>query len=309
MSSDLQFNKYAGAILATALAITGLGIGSEILFEPDEAEKPGYAIAIPEEAAGGDEGPALPPDWGTLLPAANVASGATVSKKCVSCHTFENGGANGTGPNLWGVLGAAVAAKAGFAYSPALKGKGGTWTYDEMNGFLAAPAKHVPGTKMTFVGLKNVDDRVNIIAYLRTMTSAPPPIPAPDPARQPGAAPAAGDVAGAQGGTVPTGAEGAAGLVPAPAGGATGTPPTAAGGGMSGQTPTYGQPGAAPQAMTPSGSGEQGGKGVGAVRAGEGGTTGVTGTRATARPAQNPQARNPAAQPPPSQTRGAQRQQ
>jgi cytochrome c len=289
MSSDLQFNKYAGAILATALAITGLGIGSEILFHPDEAEKPGYAVAIPEELAGGEAGPALPPDWGTVLTAANVGSGATVSKKCASCHTFENGGPSGTGPNLWGVLGAALGAKAGYAYSDALKGKGGTWTYDEMNEFLAAPAKHIPGTKMTFVGLKNVDDRVNIIAYMRTMTSAPPPIPAPDPARQPGAAPA-GDVAGAQGGTVPTGAEGAAGLVAAPAGGATGTPPSAAGGGMAGQTPTYGQPGAAPQAVTPSGAGEQGGKGVGSITPSGGGTTNVTGTRATAKPAQNPDA-------------------
>ena len=285
MSSDLQFNKYAGALLATALAITGLGIGSEILFHPDEAEKPGYAIAIPEQAAGGDEGPALPPDWGTLLPAANVASGATVSKKCVSCHTFESGGANGTGPNLWGVLGAAIAAKPGYAYSDALKGKGGTWTYDEMDAFLAAPARHVPGTKMTFVGLKNVDDRVNIIAYLRTMTGSPPPIPAPDPARQPGAAPADGVPAGAQGGTVPTGAEGAAGLVPAPAGTATGTSPTAIGGGMAGQTPTYGQPGAAPQSVRPSGSGEQGGRGAGAVTQG-GSTTTVTGTRATTPPPQ-----------------------
>ena len=300
MSSDLQFNKYAGAILATGLAILGLREASNILFEPDEAEKPGYAIAVPEAlAGGGEEGPALPPDWGTVLPAANVASGATVSKKCASCHTFENGGPSGTGPNLWGVLGAAIAAKAGFAYSPALKehaGKASSWTYDEMNGFLAAPARHVPGTKMTFVGLKNVDDRVNIIAYLRTMTSAPPAIPAPDPTRQPGAAPAAGPAV-----------EGAVGTVPAPAGGATGTPPTATGGGMAGQTPTYGQPGAAPQAVTPSPGGEEGGRGSGSVSPGGGGQTTAAGTgaAATARPATNPQAQRPAAQPAPSTTRGA----
>jgi hypothetical protein len=201
-----------------------------------------------------------------------------------------------------------VAAHAGYAYSDALKGHAAqqpVWTYDEMDAFLKAPQRHVPGTKMTFAGLRNVDDRVNLIAYMRTMTDAPPPIPAPDPTRQPGAAPAAGAATGPaaagresemtpQGEGQPTSAEGAQGLVPAPAGGATGTPPTAVGGGMAGQTPAYGQPGGGgSEAITVSPGGEQGGRGAGSISPGGGGTTTKPGVAASARPATNPAAANP----------------
>jgi cytochrome c len=241
--SDLQFNKIFGAALATGLAIVGLNVISEGIFAPDIAEKPGYAIAVVEEEAAGAAGPELPPDWGTVLPAANVATGATVSKKCVSCHVFEKGGPNGTGPGLWGVLGADAGAHPGFAYSEAMVAHG-PWTYDEMDKFLAAPQRHIPGTKMSFVGLKNQQDRINIIAYLRSMHDAPPAIPAPDPSRAPGAA--AAPAAGA--GPTPTddnnstsleGTEGTAGVVEGSsdrtaAGGA------ALGGGVAGQAPTTG---------------------------------------------------------------------
>jgi cytochrome c len=309
MAADLQFNKYAGAILATALGILGLREATNIAFAPEKLEKAGYAIQVPESMLGGtEEAPELPPDWGTLLPAANTATGATTAARCQSCHNFERGGANGTGPGLWGVMGGAIAGHAGFAYSDALKahgGKvGGIWTYDEMDGFLKNPQRHVPGTKMTFAGLRNIDDRVNLIAYMRSMTDAPPPIPAPDPARQPGAAPAAAGAAGPaaagresetvpQGEGQPTSAEGAAGIVAAPAGSSTGSPPTAAGGGGAGQTPAYGQPGGAPQAVQASPGGEGGGRGSGSVSPGGGGTTTKTGTAAAARPATNPAAQNP----------------
>jgi cytochrome c len=308
MASDLTFNKIAGAILATALGILGLKEVSAIAFESEPPEKPGYAIAVPEEAEGGG-GPAADRllDWGTLLVSANPADGATASKKCASCHNFEQGGANGTGPNLWGILGGPVAAKAGYAYSDAMKahaGKAPRWTLDELNAFLLAPQKHIAGTKMTFVGLKKEDERVNIMAYLNTMTSSPVPIPAPDPSRQEGAqgtgGGAPGDGAATQGGgSAPLGA---AGVVPSPAGGTTGTPPTAVGGGMAGQTPTYGQPGGAPQAVTPSPGSEEGGRGQGATSPGGGGQVSPQGTGAAARagPATNPQARNPTAQPAPS---------
>jgi len=297
MASDLQFNKYAGAILATGLGLLGLRELSAIVFATEEPERPGYAIAIPEQAesAGAPAADRLL-DWGTLIPTANTADGATVSKKCASCHNFEKGGANGIGPNLWGILGGPIAAMAGYDYSPALRehaGKvGGVWTYDEMNAFLLAPARHVPGTKMTFVGLKQEDERVNIIAYLRTMTDAPPPVPAPDPSRQLGPAGTGGGTP-ADGASAATTLEGAAGVVPTPAGTSTGTPPTGAGGGPAGQTPIYGQPGQAPQAMQISPGGEEGGAGQGAGRTGGGGTTNVVGSRANVGVATNPQAQRP----------------
>ena len=302
MASDLQFNKYAGALLATALGILGLREVSNILFEPHEVERAGYAIVVPESlSGGGEEGPELLPDWGSVLPAANVATGATLSARCQSCHNFERGGPNGTGPGLWGVIGAAVGGHAGYAYSDALKGhaaKAPVWTYDEMDAFLKAPQRHVPGTKMTFAGLRNVDDRLNLIAYMRTMTDAPPPIPAPDPTRQPGAAAAAAPTgpaaaAGDGAGTIPVGAEGAAGLVAAPAGAATATPPTV-GGGMAGQTPAFGQPGSGgSQAVTPSPGGEQGGRGQGSISPGGGGTSTKPGAALPNRAPTNPAARNP----------------
>jgi cytochrome c len=243
--SDLQFNKFAGAALATGLALVGLNIVSEMIFAPDLAEKPGYAIAVAEVEEGGAAAAAGPADWGTVLPAANVAMGATVSKKCVSCHTFEKGAANGTGPNLWGVLGKDAGVHPGFAYSEPMVAHG-PWTYDDIDAFLAAPQKHVPGTKMSFVGLKKQDDRINLIAYLRSMHDAAPAIPAPDPSRAPGAS-AAGAAAGTAG-AAPTddnnststeGTEGTAGVVAAEsdrqaAGGAV------VGGGVAGQAPQAG---------------------------------------------------------------------
>jgi len=237
--SDLTFNKIAGAVLATGLAIVGLRELSAGVFAPEEVTKPGYAVEVVEEGGEGAAGPVLPPDWGTVLPTANVASGEAVFAKCKSCHTVDAGGANGTGPNLFGVVGRKPAATGGFAYSPALGTYAGAhpqWTYDELNEFIAGPQKHIAGTKMTFVGIKKVDERVNLIAYLASKggTLATP---APDPSRQPGAATAAAPAA-----------EVAA--APAAAGEPTATGstanPTAPGGGPAGQAPAF--PGAKPAA-------------------------------------------------------------
>ena len=287
--SDLQFNKIAGAVLATGLAIVGLNIISEGIFAPDHAAKPGYVIAVAETAEGGDAGAAAgPPDWGTVLPAANVAMGATVSKKCASCHSFEKGGANGTGPNLWSVVGRDAGTHAGFAYSEPMVAHG-AWDYDALDAFLAAPQKVVPGTKMSFVGLKKQDDRIALIAYLRSMADAPPAIPAPDPARAAGGngAPSAAPAPGA--GPVPTqdnnststeGAEGTRGLVAgaqsdrAAAGGTV-----AGGGGMMGQAPQSGVAQAPTQDRSNPGGTGTGPTGVaGSVRqSGQGGAQSTSG--------------------------------
>ena len=193
--SDLTFNKIAGAVLATGLAIFLLREVSDVVFDKEPPEKAGYAIAVAETTEGGGAAAEAPIDWGTVLPVADVEAGKAVSAKCASCHTFESGGANGTGPNLYGVLGNKPASHAGYAYSAALTEYAAAnpqWGYENLGEFLKAPTKHVPGTKMTFVGLKKPEDRIAIIAYLHSLGSSLP-IPAPNPAVA--AAPAEGEVA------------------------------------------------------------------------------------------------------------------
>ena len=234
MSSDLTFNKIAGGLLATGLAIVGLRELSSIVYKFEPAKKAGYAIAVQEETAGGGaEAADVPPDWGTVLPAANVAAGAEVANKCKSCHNLDNGGPNLTGPNLYGVEGRKPGTHAGFAYSGAMTdfgAKHATWTYDELYEFLKSPAADINGTKMTFVGLKKPEDRINVIAWLRTQSASPPPIPAPNPkaaaaaaAPAAGAAPAPGAPAQTQTAN-PTGQTPAAGAAVAP-GAIPATPP------------------------------------------------------------------------------------
>ena len=188
--SDLSFNKVAGAVLATGLAIFGLRELTNELFQDHPAAKAGYAIQVAAEA-GGEAAPVeLPIDWGTELPKADVNAGKQVATKCQSCHNLDSGGPNMTGPNLYGVLGRKPASHAGFAYSQGMTDFGAKqpiWDYVHINDFITAPQKYIDGTKMTFIGLKQRQDRINVIAYLHTLGS-PLPIPAPSPAA---AAPAA----------------------------------------------------------------------------------------------------------------------
>ncbi len=112
-----------------------------------------------------------PPDWGTVLPAADVAAGEAVFAKCKSCHNADEGGPNGTGPDLWGVEGRKPGSHPGFAYSAAMTEFGAkqpVWDYEHIYEFVKNPQKYIPGTKMTFVGLKQPQDRINVIAYLHT---------------------------------------------------------------------------------------------------------------------------------------------
>ena len=141
-------------------------------------------LPLPADGAAAAGATAEPiPDFGTLLAAADPEKGKRAAQVCGSCHTLEAGGPNRVGPNLFGVVGRPIASHGGFAYSPALAGHGGQWTYEALDGFLAGPAKAVPGTKMSFAGLRNPRDRANLLAYLATIGASrlpfPPPAPAP----------------------------------------------------------------------------------------------------------------------------------
>jgi cytochrome c len=247
---SFEWNKIFGAILATALLIMAINIGVDMAMKPHHSEK--YGIALPEgtDAPAGDAaGPkedAAPPDWGTLLPVADLALGEKAHKKCVQCHTFEKGGKNGIGPNLWDVVGQKHAHIDGFAYSNAIKGKEGPWTYDELYAFIKKPNAYAPGTKMAFAGIPKREERIALIAWMRAQSDAPQPIPAPNPVAAPaapaeGAAPAA-PAEGAAPATPP--AEG--GTPAAPAEGAPATPAAPAP-----KAPAASAPEAAPAAATP----------------------------------------------------------
>jgi cytochrome c len=192
MADQLSFNKIAGAVLATGLVIFGLQNLTTIIFEKAPPAKPGYAIAVAAEAGGGGEAPDVIPDWGTVLPKADIAAGQAITAKCSSCHLFDAAGANGTGPGLFGVVGRKPGTHPGFTYDQPMAdfaAKNGAWTYDLLYQFIKNPQGFISGTKMTFIGLKDPQDRINVIAYLRSNGSPSVPIPAPKPAA---AAPAAG---------------------------------------------------------------------------------------------------------------------
>jgi cytochrome c len=191
MSGDLKWNKILGAGLATAFVIIGVQQVVAVVYAPHPPEKMGYLVNVPEEAAAGSEPAALPIDWGTVLPVADLAAGEAAFARCKACHTIDASGGNGVGPALYGVLGRAVGGHAGFAYSEAMTGHAAvdpTWSLDAMDAFITSPGSYVSGTKMSFAGVRDETTRINLIAYLRSQGSGGYAIPAPDPARQPGAA-------------------------------------------------------------------------------------------------------------------------
>ena len=219
---SFELNKIIGAVLGTLLFVMGVGFLAEAIYSPIEDRGPGFTLPEPEGGAtehGGPAEPAAVVPIGTLLASADAVQGEADAQKCKGCHTFTDGGANGTGPNLWGIVNRPIASHEGFAYSPAMQAHAQEvpdWTYDELNIFLTAPKARVPDTKMGFAGVKDDAERANIIAYLSTLSSSPVPFPPPEaaaPAEGEAAAPAEGEAAPAE--TAP--AEGAAPAEAAPA--------------------------------------------------------------------------------------------
>jgi cytochrome c len=190
-----EWNKIIGAVLGTALFVLAVKFASEAIFENGLPDKPGYVIEGVEVAAtsSAEAAPAAEalPDWGTVLASADVAKGHDISHRCEQCHDLSKGGPNKIGPNLWGVVGRPRATHEGFSYSGSMKAMGGNWTFDELFKFLKSPGAYIPGTKMSFAGLRSPQDRINLIAFLRTNADSPMAIPAPKPAAAtPAAAPA-----------------------------------------------------------------------------------------------------------------------
>ena len=177
---SLEINKIAGAILTAAVIAMVSGFIAQLIFSSgyDETEV-AYAIETgePAESAPVAEAPTLEP-IGPLLASADVAAGIKVAKKCTNCHTFEQGGADRIGPNLYDIMGQNIAANPNYNYSRALDDKAAeVWDYENMNAFIAKPRDWAPGTKMSFAGIRKAGDRADLILYLRSLSGSPAALP------------------------------------------------------------------------------------------------------------------------------------
>ncbi len=175
---DMTVNKTVAAILVPGIVFFLGGELGGLLIHGKRPERSPLAIATTEAApaAAAPAAAALDPIT-PLLASANVANGQTIAQRqCASCHTFNEGGRNGVGPNLHGVVGAPHGHAAGFNYSASLKGKEGPWTYEQLNAWLNKPATYAPGNRMAFGGISNTQQRADVIAYLRSISpNAPAP--------------------------------------------------------------------------------------------------------------------------------------
>ena len=189
--NSFEVNKVLGAVLGALLFAAGSGFVAELIYHPKPAGNAGYDLPEPQPEAAAAAPEAKVEPIAVRLASANVEKGEAGTKACHACHNFEKGGPNKVGPDLYGVVERPKASHPGFDYSAALKEKGGTWTYADLDGFLTNPKGYVKGTKMAYAGIASPQERANVIAYLRTLAETPKPLPAVEKDEAPPAAPAA----------------------------------------------------------------------------------------------------------------------
>ena len=177
---DGRFNTIAGWVLGAGIVFLGANLLAGEIFKGGHSDKMGFPVNGAEEAAGDSESEQ---PIAFYLQTADAGRGERAFAKCAGCHTIHQGGATGTGPNLWATMGRPVAGHAGFAFSDALRGKGGTWDWETMSAWLTSPRTFAPGTRMTFGGMSNPQERADLLLYLNaqggTLTVPPPPAAAP----------------------------------------------------------------------------------------------------------------------------------
>jgi cytochrome c len=177
---SFEINKILGAVLATCLVQLITSFTANAIFTPKPIEKPGFAIEAKEESKGGEAKPAAAPSEPIekLLASASVEKGQASAKVCQTCHTFDKGGPNRVGPNLFGIVGDHKGeGRNGFNFSAAIKAKGGQWSIDDLNQFIANPKGFIPGTAMGFAGIQKDSQRADVIAYLNSLSDSPKPLP------------------------------------------------------------------------------------------------------------------------------------
>jgi cytochrome c len=243
---SMEVNKGIAALLVGGIVFFLIGLLGDLLVREELPLKPVLNIAAaPEAAAGGEAKPAGPGPIAGLLASADVKTGDQFAHRvCVACHTFDKGGKNGVGPNLYGVVGGPHDHEQGFNYSPAMeKFKGQPWTFDALNDWLFKPSAYAPGTRMSYAGITNDKQRADVIAYLRSLSDNPVALPPPEEAQK-AAASAAGAPAPAAGTPAKPAAAPAAGAPPAKAAAAPAAPAPAA----AAPAPAAGAPAPAPAA-------------------------------------------------------------